>query len=181
MYLCSQCWAPWMLFSSWKILNNVRHFRGRNEVYSVHQRRALLDSHKTSGSAYFEFHGQCYSTKDYIFVILVLFRLFSVNRVLVNVKVNWSRYRPGVAQRVGRGIDLPFHDRGTRSGWVVSSTPRPHFTPGKDPVHILQGPGWAPGPVWMGGKPRPHRDSIPDCSVRSQSLYRLSYPAHNRG
>ena len=36
-----------------------------------------------------------------------------------------------VAQRVGRGIALLFHDRGTRRGWVVSSTPRPHFTPGK--------------------------------------------------
>ena len=43
----------------------------------------------------------------------------------------WSSYRPGVAQRVGRGIALLFHDRGTRRGWVVSSTHRPHFTPGK--------------------------------------------------
>ena len=34
-----------------------------------------------------------------------------------------------MAQRVGRGIALLFHDRGTRSGWVVSSTPRPHFNP----------------------------------------------------
>jgi len=32
------------------------------------------------------------------------------------VKVKWSRYRPGVAQRVGRGIALLFHDRGTRRG-----------------------------------------------------------------
>jgi len=30
---------------------------------------------------------------------------------------------------MGRGIALLFHDRGTRRGWVVSSTPRPHFTP----------------------------------------------------
>jgi len=35
---------------------------------------------------------------------------------------------------------------------VVSSTPRPHFTTGKDPVPILQAAGWAPGPVWTGGK-----------------------------
>ena len=28
----------------------------------------------------------------------------------------WSRYRPGVAQRVGRSIALLFHDRGTRRG-----------------------------------------------------------------
>ena len=31
---------------------------------------------------------------------------------------------------------------------MVSSTPRPHFTHGKDPVPILQEAGWAPGPVW---------------------------------
>ena len=28
------------------------------------------------------------------------------------------------------------------------------------------------------GKSRPHRDSIPDRPSRSQSLYRLSYPAY---
>ena len=93
----------------------------------------------------------------------------------IKVKVKWSRYRPGVAQRVGRGIALLFHDRGTRKRWVVSSTPRPHFTPGNDPVPILQEDGLAPGPVWTGGKSRPHRDSIPDRPARIQSLYRLSY------
>jgi len=36
-----------------------------------------------------------------------------------------------VAQGVGRGIVLLFHDRGTRRGWVVSSTPRPPLPPGK--------------------------------------------------
>jgi len=50
---------------------------------------------------------------------------------------------------------------------VVSSTPRPHFTPGKDPVPILQENVWAPGPVWTGGKSRPHLDSIPDRTARS--------------
>jgi len=98
---------------------------------------------------------------------------------VAKVKVKWSRYRPGVDQRVGTGIALLFQDRGTRREWVVSSTPRPHFTPGKDPVPIVQEAGWAPGPVWTGGKSRPHRDSIPDRPARSQSLYRLSYPAHN--
>jgi len=97
---------------------------------------------------------------------------------LVKVKVKCSHYRPGVAQRVGRGIALLFHDRGTRRGWVVSSTPWPHFTPGKDPVHILQETVWAPGPVWVGGKSRPNQDSIPNRPARSQSLYRLRYPAH---
>ena len=53
---------------------------------------------------------------------------------------------------VDRGIALLFHDHGTRRGWVVSSTPRPHFNHGKDPVHIVLEVGWAPGPVWRGGK-----------------------------
>ena len=39
--------------------------------------------------------------------------------------------------------------------------------PEKDPVPILQEAGWVPGPVWMGGKSRPHRDSIPDCPAHS--------------
>ena len=65
--------------------------------------------------------------------------------VFIKCKVKWSRYRPGVAQMVGRGIALLFHDRGTRRRWVVSSTPRPHFTPGKEPVPILQEAGWAQG------------------------------------
>ena len=77
-----------------------------------------------------------------------------------------------MAQRVGRGIALLFHDRST------SSMPWPHFTPGKDPVPIVQETGWAPGPVWTDGKSRSHRDSIPDRPARSQSLYRLSYRAH---
>jgi len=84
----------------------------------------------------------------------------------------------GVVQTVGRGIALLFHDRGTSRGWVVSSTPWPHSTPGKDPVPILQEAGWAPGSVWTGGISRLHREWIPDRSALSQSLYRLSYRAY---
>jgi len=60
------------------------------------------------------------------------------------------------------------------------SAARPSRTlpPGKDPVPIVQEAGWAPGPVWTGGKSRPHADSNPDRPARSQSLYRLSYRAH---
>jgi hypothetical protein len=35
---------------------------------------------------------------------------------------------------------------------VVSVTPRPYFTPRKDPVPIVQEAGWTPGPVWTGTK-----------------------------
>jgi len=30
--------------------------------------------------------------------------------------------------------------------------PRPHFSPGKDTLPILQEAGWVPGTVWTGGK-----------------------------
>jgi hypothetical protein len=54
-----------------------------------------------------------------------------------------------------RGITLLFHDHSTRRGWGVSVTPRPFFTPGKDPVAIAQEVGWAPGPVWTGAENSP--------------------------
>jgi hypothetical protein len=85
---------------------------------------------------------------------------------------------PVVAQRVGRGIALLFYDHSARRGWVVSSTPRPYLTPGKDPVPIVQEAVWAPGLVWTGRKSRPTGIWSPDHPARSQSLYRLSYPAH---
>jgi len=60
-----------------------------------------------------------------------------------------------------RGIALLFLDYGTRRGWVVSVTPRLLFTPGKDPVPIVQEAGWAPVQVWTGAEiSPPHRDSI---------------------
>jgi len=61
---------------------------------------------------------------------------------LLKVKLKWSHYRTVVAQREGRGIALLFRDRGTRRGWVVSRTPRPHFTPGKDPPGTHFTGGW---------------------------------------
>jgi hypothetical protein len=50
---------------------------------------------------------------------------------------------------------------------VVSSTPRPYFTPGKEPVSIVQEAGWAPRPVWTGGKSRPTGIRSPDRPARS--------------
>jgi len=37
-------------------------------------------------------------------------------------------------------------------GVGISPTSRPLFTPGKDPVPIVQEAGWAPGPVWTSEK-----------------------------
>jgi hypothetical protein len=68
-------------------------------------------------------------------------------------------------------------DLGTRrGGW---SAPRPgHFTPGKDPVPIVQEAGWTPGPVWTCAKNfAPIGIRSPDRPARNQSPYRLSYRA----
>jgi len=96
-------------------------------------------------------------------------------------KIKWSLYRPGVAQRVGRGIALLFHDRDTRRGWVVSSTPRPHFTSGKDRYPFYRRLGGPQGRSGRAGNLVPtgiYFFSIPDRPARRQSLYWLSYPAH---
>ena len=65
-------------------------------------------------------------------------------------------------------------------GW---STPRlGRFTPGKDPpgkdpVPIVKGAGWAPGQVWTGAENLTHTGiRFPDRPARNELLYRLRYP-----
>ena len=60
-------------------------------------------------------------------------------------------------------------------GW---SAPRPgRFTPGKNPVSIVQETGWTPGPVWTDAENLSYSETrSQDRPVRSESLYRLSYP-----
>jgi len=65
---------------------------------------------------------------------------------------------------------------------VVSITPRPLSTPGKDSVPIVHEAGWAPGSVWTGAENLALTwIRYPDRPARSQSLYRVSYPAHGTG
>ena len=78
-------------------------------------------------------------------------------------KLKFSRYRPGVAQRVGRGIAILFHDHGTRKGMsgqqqapaalYPREIPGTHFTGGwvgprvgLDWRNISPPPGFDPGP-----------------------------------
>jgi hypothetical protein len=88
------------------------------------------------------------------YVLHILSILCITQKSLKNVKctlVQALRLCTGrTAHRERRGIALPFHDHGTRRGWGVSVTPRLLFTPGKEPVPIVQEAGWAPGPVWTG-------------------------------
>ena len=79
------------------------------------------------------------------------------------IKVKFSRYRPGVAQRVGTGIALFFHDGGNRRGVSVQQhapaalypreRPGTHFTEGwvgpragQDGKKISSPQGFDPGP-----------------------------------
>ena len=85
------------------------------------------------------------------------------------------------AHRGSRGIALLFLDHGTRKGWGVSFTPRPLFTPRKDPVPTVQEAGLVPGPVWTCAENlAPTEIRSPARPARSQSLYWLSYPAHSK-
>ena len=92
--------------------------------------------------------------------------------VVFKVKVKRSRYRPGVAQRVGRGIALLFHDHGTRR-----SAARPGRTlhPGKTRYTLYSRLG---GPQGRSGC----AENLVPTGIRSrtvqpvaQSLYRLIY------
>ena len=103
------------------------------------------------------------------FVAQYLNHCATVVPIYWTVKVKWSRYRPGVAQRVSRGIALLFHDCGTRIGVSGQQhAPAALYPPGKT---------WHPFYRRLGG-PQGGRDSILNRPARSQSLYRLSYPAH---
>jgi len=76
-----------------------------------------------------------------------------------------------------RGIALLFHDHGTRRRWGVSVTPRPLFTPGTNPVPIVQEAVW---PQCSSGQVR-KISPPPRFDPRTvQSLYRLRYPAQEK-
>jgi hypothetical protein len=62
-----------------------------------------------------------------------------------------SYNRSTKAQKGRRGIALLILDLGARrGGWSVKHPGS--FTTGKQPVHIAQEAGWAPGPVWTCAK-----------------------------
>ena len=113
------------------------------------------------------------------FTYLCAFGGFSIIHIYIYVKVKWSPYRPGVAQKVGRGIALLFHDRGTRRGWLSGQQHAPAVLYSRERPGTHFTGGWVgPRAGLDGRKISPHRHSIPDRPARNQSLYRLSYPAH---
>jgi len=92
-------------------------------------------------------------------------------------KIKCSHYRPGVAYRVGRGIALLFHDRGTRRGVSGQQhAPAALYSRERLGTHFTRG-SWVPGPVWTGGKSRDHRDSFVYSAARSS----VAIPTELRG
>jgi len=99
---------------------------------------------------------------------------------VIQVKVKWSRYKPRVDQRVGTGITLLFHNHSTRRGeWSAVRTGRT-YPPGKNRYPFYRRLG---GPQGRSGRAEnlvPTGIRSTDRPASSQSLYRLSYPAHFR-
>jgi hypothetical protein len=123
----------------------------------------------------------CYNLLSYLTVNIQTnnFSNSNVKKVKVTLVQALRLCTGRMAHRRSRGIALLFHDHGTSRGWGVSVTSRSLFTPGQDPVPIVQEAGWAPGPVWTGAENlAPTGIRYPDRPARSKSLYRLRYPAH---
>ena len=64
-------------------------------------------------------------------MVLARYRNAGQNHNIKTDNIKWSRYRPGVAQGVGRGIALLFHDLGTRRGEWSAARPGRTSPPGK--------------------------------------------------
>jgi len=79
------------------------------------------------------------------------FTRYSTNALhIYKVKVKCSRYRPGVAQRVGRGVALLFHDRGTRRASGQQHAPAALY-PWKRPGTHFRG-GWVSHRAGLDGR-----------------------------
>ena len=81
----------------------------------------------------------------------------------LKVKVKRSRYRPGVAQRVGRGIALLFHDRGTRRGECSAARPGRTLPSGKTRYQFYRRLG---GPQGRSGR----AENLVPTGIRSRTV-----------
>jgi len=80
----------------------------------------------------------------------------------------------GKAQRGDGGIASK-HSHPALEGDGRSAPLSGLFTPGKDPVPIVQKAGWALGPSGRQGKSLFYRDSMSNRPARREYLYRLRY------
>jgi hypothetical protein len=84
--------------------------------------------------------------------------------------------------REDRGIALLFVvNLGTLDGVGGQHHAPAAFTPGKDPVLIVQEAGWASQPVWIDAENlAPIGIRSPDTPTHSESLYRLRHPGSHK-
>jgi len=102
--------------------------------------------------------------------------VISKGLIKVKKKGKWSRNRPSVAQMVGRGIALLFHNPALE-GWPAAHPGRT-LPPGKTWYSLYRRLG---GPQGRSGRAEslvPTRARSRTVQPVAQSLYRLSYPAH---
>jgi len=78
-------------------------------------------------------------------------------------KIKFSRYKPGVAQRVGRGIGLLFHDRGTRRGEWSAARPGRILPPRKARYTLYRRLG---GPQGRSGR----EENLVPTGIRSRTV-----------
>jgi hypothetical protein len=124
--------------------------------------------------------------KREVYQLLFMQRLLKVSKQCFKHLKSKGKGRPIPVTKCLDGRSRCPHSRPRRGGKSARRLRR--FTPGKDPVPHVQEAGWAPGPVWTCAKDLAptgiffyysQRDiRSPDRPARSQSLYRLSYPAH---
>ena len=78
-------------------------------------------------------------------------------------KLKCSRYRSGIAQRMGRGIALLFHDRGTGRGEWSAARPGRNLPPGKTRYPLYRRLG---GPQGRSGRAK----YLVPTGIRSQTV-----------
>jgi len=88
------------------------HFPAHTEHKSVIFVRPCNVGKLNTVSTFYKFFRNSHDFK-YIYIYIYIYICIYI---CIYKKVKCCRYRPGVAQREGRGIALLFHDRGTRSG-----------------------------------------------------------------
>jgi hypothetical protein len=119
-----------------------------------------------------------FSVKIHAVFVVSMESVFSVDGTQFLVKVKFTLYRPWRAQSGSRGIALLILNLGARRGWVVSTTPQPLYPRERSGTHRTR--GWV-GPragLEVAKNIAPAGMRSPDCPARSQSIYRLSYSAH---
>ena len=78
-------------------------------------------------------------------------QICSIHRALIrciiiqNDSKRWTKFRTSLTVQLSLSFLITLYiRRPTNSLWFCGCTPRSHFTPGKEPVPILQEAGWAP-------------------------------------